>query len=101
MLSTNRRLLELKGAVLTEGNNCQLTPPVHIPESAVLENSTIGPNVSVAENVTIRNSTVMDSILHEGCVIEDSVIERSLIGKHAVVRNCSGTVNLGDYSEID
>lgn len=100
MLSTNSRLLELRGKVLTQGKNCTIVPPVHIPASAKLENSTIGPNVSVAENVTIKNSTVKNSILHPGCVIEDSTIERSLVGHHAAVRRVSGTVNIGDYSEI-
>ncbi len=100
MLSTNKRLLELKGRVLAKGKKCTIIPPVHIPKSAKIENSTIGPNVSVAEGVTITNSTVKDSILHPGCVIEDSAIEKSLVGHHAVVRGVSGSVNIGDYSEI-
>ncbi len=101
MLSTNHRLLELKGQVLTEGKNCTIIPPVHIPASAVIENSTIGPNVSIAENVTILNSTVKDSIIHEDAVIKDSTLENSLIGHQTAVRNVSGSVNLGDYSEIN
>lgn len=100
MLSTNKRLLGLRSKVLTRGKNCTIVPPVHIPASAKLKNSTIGPNVSVAENVTITDSTVKNSILHPYCVIEDSTIEKSLVGHHAVVRGVSGSVNLGDHAEI-
>ncbi len=101
MLSTNAYLLKSKGKVSCKGKNCRINGPCHIPASALLENCTLGPNVSLGENVTIRDSTVSDSIIHSDCLIEDAHLKGSLIGNHTKVRKFSGTINLGDYSEID
>ncbi len=101
MLSANAYLLRSKGRVSAHGKNCRIVAPCHIPASAHLEDCTIGPNVSLGEDVTMRNSTVSDSILHSDCLIEDANLKGSIIGNHTKVRKLSGTINLGDYSEID
>lgn len=98
MLSTNRYLLENRNAP-AHRNGSTIVAPVFIAGDAIVENSIIGPYVSIGKNAVVRNSTVKDAIIFEGATVDSSTINDSLIGNCAVVRNTIGSYNLGDYSE--
>ena len=102
LLATNRALLDLR----PQENPAQglersvLIPPVHVGPRCAIENAIVGPHVSMAEGVTIRNAIVRDSILADGAHVEGAVLEGSIVGPDARVRGRAGTVNLGDNSEV-
>jgi glucose-1-phosphate thymidylyltransferase len=65
-----------------------------------IENAVVGPYVSMAEGVTIRDSIVRDSILAEGAHVEGAVLEGSIVGPEVRVHGRARTVNLGENSEV-
>lgn len=100
-LRTNRYLLERGGAQETATKNSVLIPPVYIDKSAVIEDSVIGPYVSVAGGATIVRSIIRDSIINESAQIENANLSQSLIGKDAVVRGSFERLNVGDSSQVE
>jgi glucose-1-phosphate thymidylyltransferase len=99
LLSTNRYLLsQIKSVDKRPGNI--LLPPVYISPSAVLENSVVGPNVSVADDARIIRSIVKDSIISECAEVTDCLLEQSLIGNNSLISGQFKRANLGDSSEI-
>lgn len=100
LLSTNRYLLsQIKSVDQRKGNI--LLAPVYISPSAVLENSVIGPHVSVGDNSRIVRSVIKDSIISEGAEVTDCLLERSLIGNNSLISGQFKRANLGDSSEIN
>lgn len=99
LLSTNRCLLaQIKSVDQRKGN--VLLPPVFISPTAVLENSVVGPNVSVGDGSRIVRSIIKDSIISEGAEVVDCLLEGSLIGNHSFISGQFKRANLGDSSEI-
>jgi glucose-1-phosphate thymidylyltransferase len=99
MLATNRYLLsQIKSVDHRDGN--VLIPPVFISPTAILENSVVGPYVSVGDDSKIVRSIVRDSIISEGAEVVDSMLESSLVGNHSLLAGHYQRVNLGDSSEI-
>jgi glucose-1-phosphate thymidylyltransferase len=103
VLETNRRLLD-KGrdnsAEAGKRSGVTIKPPVHIHPSATIENSTLGPYVSIGRECVIRNSTIEDSILESHVTVEDSTLHGSLLGERSQVRGMQGKVNVGDDSQV-
>jgi glucose-1-phosphate thymidylyltransferase len=99
MLETNRKLLKnAPGAKPIEGSI--VIPPVSISPTAEIVNSIVGPYVSIADRVVINSSVVRDSVLSEGAMVTDALLESSLIGAHAVIRGGFKKLDVGDSSEI-
>jgi glucose-1-phosphate thymidylyltransferase len=99
LLATNRYLLsQIKSLDRREGN--VLIPPVFISPTAVLENSVVGPYVSVGDGSRIISSIVKDSIISEAAEVVDSMLESSLVGNNSYLCGHYQKVNLGDSSEI-
>jgi len=99
LLSTNRYLLsQIKSVDLREGN--VLLPPVFISPTAILENSVVGPNVSVGDGSRIVRSVIKDSIISEGAEVVECLLEQSLIGNNSFISGQFKRANLGDSSEI-
>jgi glucose-1-phosphate thymidylyltransferase len=108
-LETNQYLLEhgndnTEKAKIRNQKNVTIIPPVNIAESANINNSVIGPYVSIGANCSIRDSHIEDTILEEGAQIEAATLRHSLIGKEALVRGRDDKVpmliNIGDHSFI-
>jgi len=100
LLSTNRYLLEhqpmpqpLKGVLIQ--------PPAFISPKAKVSNAIIGPHATIAENATVENTIVRNSIISEGATVLNSLIEDSIIGSNAVVRGNYKRINIGDSSELE
>ena len=105
LLDTNRRLLarfnEKDGAPEPERfPGCVIRPPVAIEQDAVIENSIIGPNVSVGAGSTIRNSLVEDSIISADAEVADCLLRESIIADNAKVNGQVLVVNIGDATHV-
>ncbi len=98
-LETNRRLLDLAPRDL-EYPGSVIIPPVSIAASAVIEESIIGPYVSVLEDARVKRSIVRDSIIGNQAVVEVSLLEASLIGEKSVIRGKHGRLNIAGTTEF-
>lgn len=99
LLETNRYLLsQIKSVDQREGN--VLLPPVYISPTAILENSVVGPYVSVGDNSRIVRSVIRDTIVSEDAEVVDCLLEKSLIGNSSIITGQFKKASLGDSSEI-
>ncbi len=80
LLDSNQQLLGSGGATAPATNGCRIVEPVHLGDGVVVENSTLGPNVSVDAGTVIRNSVVADSIIGQNAEVIDSKVDHSLLG---------------------
>jgi glucose-1-phosphate thymidylyltransferase len=103
VLKTNRYLLENGRAdeVACESISSVTIPPVHIHPTAKITNSVIGPYTTVAAGCRIEDSVIRDSIIDEGSIIVDTMLDQSLIGKEAFVKGRFRRLNVGDSASVD
>ncbi len=99
LLDTNQHLLR-KVPQPAPIPGVTLVPPVFIAPTARIEKSILGPNVSVADGAVIRRAIVRDTIVNEGAVVEDMLLDRSVIGENAEVRGTFQQLNVGDSSTV-
>jgi glucose-1-phosphate thymidylyltransferase len=99
LLETNRQLLvghdeypRVEGSIIL--------PPVAIAPTAKIVNSIIGPYVSIASDSVVENSIVRNSVLDQESSVSDCLLERSIVGSHAVIRGGFQSLNIGDSSEV-
>jgi glucose-1-phosphate thymidylyltransferase len=98
LLDTNRVLLERGRATGAEGRELVVNHPVCVADDVRLDNSELGPNVSVGEGSVVRDSRLADCIVGRDVRIEGCDLRDSLVGAHARVRGIEGRVLLGDHS---
>ena len=103
MLLTNRELLEsIEYRVESiEHKESVIKKPVFIHPSANIEDSEIGPYVSIDRGANIKGSVISDSIINQSARIENSQLWDSIIGAGAVVKGVRGKLNIGDLSEVN
>jgi len=102
LLETNRTMLE-KGRArhpATMGEGATIVEPVYIEDGVTIEHSTIGPNVSLGTGSVVRNSTLSDSVIGEKATIRNSKLHHAFLGDAVVVDGVSGSLSIGDHSEI-
>lgn len=104
LLYTNRRMLERmaknNGMKTPSFPGVIIRPPVAIEEGAQVENSIIGPNVTLAEGTIIRDSIIEDSIISANAEVSQAILSGSIIADNAKVEGRPYNLNVGDSSEI-
>jgi glucose-1-phosphate thymidylyltransferase len=105
---TPQSLLETNCYLLDHGHdNCEdallrkgvaIIPPVFIHPSAIVENSVIGPFVSIDRDCQVRNAILKNTIVDEGTQVQQMILEDSLLGRHVQVQGQAARLNLGDSS---
>jgi len=100
LLETNRQLLG-KGKQVRRLKGSRIIAPVFVAKSARVEGCVLGPNVSVGEKAHLKNSSIENSIIGQRALVENSTLTSSLVGNRARIKRASGSVNVGDSSEID
>jgi glucose-1-phosphate thymidylyltransferase len=100
LLETNRYLLEHghdnSAAAAREG--VAIIPPVFIHPNARVENSVIGPYVSLGDECDLKQVVVRNSILDEGANVQSIILENSLLGRNVQIQGQAARLNLGDQS---
>lgn len=81
--------------------NSVIIPPCYVGKNVVLENSIIGPHVSLGKGSIVHNSILKNSILQNSATILDANIKNSMIGSHAKYQGLARDLSLSDYSIID
>jgi glucose-1-phosphate thymidylyltransferase len=100
LLSTNRYILE-KDATHIELRNVVINHPVYIAESAIIENSIIGPFTTISEGCVIKDSNIRNSIIGTGAKVEKAMLDHSLVGNSTIIKGSYKRLNAGDSSEIE
>lgn len=99
LLETNKILLQ-KYHREVKFPGSLVIPPCYFDEGVVIENSLIGPYVTIGKRAKISNAIISNSIIGEEAEVENITITGSLIGKRAYLKGVFKRVNLGDYSEL-
>ena len=104
---TNKRVLDFdfeKNIPLVHASakitNSQIIPPCFIGENACIENSIIGPHVSLGASTKINSSILKNSNIQENTSITNAVIFNSMIGSHVVYNGKANDLSIGDYSIV-
>jgi glucose-1-phosphate thymidylyltransferase len=101
LLETNRYLLKGRHHSHGEVFDSVLIEPVHIGERAVVRNSILGPNVSVAANSVVEESIIRDSIINADSVVKSVILSHSILGDSVHLCGAPKIMNIGDNSLID
>ena len=104
ILETNRYLLENgsdNSAEAEKRKDVTINPPVFIHPEAEIQHCVIGPHVSIGQHARLVNSITQNSIVEQGAIIENMVLEGSLIGRNAAVHGRAEAMNIGDNSWIE
>lgn len=80
---------------------CKFIPPVFIADEVTIENSTIGPKVSIEAGTAIKDSTLENSIIREHASLHNVYTSGSTIGAHTSLKNVKGKVDIGDHSSLE
>ena len=104
LLETNAILLEkmeYSSEEIPFFENSIIIHPVSIGKDCKINDSIIGPNVSIAANTEIASSVISNSIIGTFSKISRVVLSESIIGSDALIHGKSQSLNIGDNTELD
>jgi len=80
----------------------KIIQPCYIGAGSTIENSTIGPYVSIGVNTKIKNSNISSAIVQDNSNLENADINNSMIGNYVWFNgnNIKQEVSIGDFCEI-
>lgn len=102
-VQTNARYLEfIKDTDLVSPDakliNAQVIQPCFIGAGVTIENSVVGPHVSVGEGSVITNSRIWNSIIQKNCRLENLVSSNSMFGNSVQYSGHVQDLSIGDFS---
>ncbi|MGZ8471536.1 MAG: sugar phosphate nucleotidyltransferase [Gemmatirosa sp.] len=102
LLDTNRAMLERGRARRPASLDASATivDPVYIEDGAIIRDSTVGPNVSIGAGTTVEGSTLRDTIIGTHSRVTGARLTNSIIGDAVKLEGLSGSVTVGDHSEV-
>lgn len=104
LLESNATLLKKFGGSvkgLHTFENSIIIPPVCIGEGCEIQNSVIGPNVTIGEYSILNYTIVKESIIGSFSRLYDVVLDDSLIGSDTGIKGETRSLNIGDNTDID
>jgi glucose-1-phosphate thymidylyltransferase len=104
-VQTNQRYLEfIKDQKLVSAkaqiSNSVIIPPCFIGDDAVIENSVIGPYVSIGKSCRISDSRLKNSIIQTNTRISHAVLENSMLGNFVNFEKKPLDLSVGDYNTM-
>jgi glucose-1-phosphate thymidylyltransferase len=100
LLETNEILLRKGAARKRDFPGTTIHDPVYLEEDVTIEDSEIGPNVSLEKGSTVRGSRLEHVIIGPGSTVTDSRLHHSMLGSRVRVQGFEGTLTLGADSEV-
>lgn len=91
----NEKLVSDKAIII----NSTIIEPCYIADDVKIENSVIGPLVSIGAGSSVCNAVITNSILQEKNKIENIVLENSMLGSHVDFIGKKYELSIGDYSK--
>lgn len=80
--------------------NAVIHEPVFLGEGATISGGEVGPYVSMEAGSRLVNSRVSESIVFGDAHVEQSRLDKSLVGRSAEVTGFEGSLNIGDHSSV-
>ena len=71
-----------------------------IEDGVIIERSTIGPNVTLEQGTRVIGSTLTNAIVGRGSTLRNVRLNGALLGNEVLVDGLTGSVSLGDHSEV-
>jgi glucose-1-phosphate thymidylyltransferase len=98
LLETNRYLLENghHNSVEAARPGVTIVPPVFIHETAKVDSSVIGPNVSIGANCTIEGAIIRNTIIDSETQLRQIILDNSLLGSYVQIQGQASSMSLGD-----
>ncbi len=105
MIQTNQRYLEfIKDQKLISAKakviNSVILPPVFLDDDVIIENSVIGPHVSIGAGTKVIDCRVSNSIIQKSSTLREATLKNSLLGNFVNFEGKSADIDLGDFSTI-
>jgi glucose-1-phosphate thymidylyltransferase len=105
-VQTNQRYLEfIKDQKLVSSTakliNCVIIPPCFVGDDATIENSVIGPYVSIGRASHVKDSRISNSIIQTHAKISQAVLENSMLGNFVNFEAKPLDLSMGDYNTIN
>ncbi len=104
---TNQRVLEFdyEANKMMVSESASITdtvviPPCFIGENVVIENSVVGPHVSLGKGTEVRGTVIANSIVQQNTKLSNAVITDSMIGSYASYEGMARDLSMGDYSSF-
>jgi len=101
LLETNRYLLRGNHRLEGEIINSVVISPVSVPKGARVVNSILGPNVSLAPGSQVNESIIKESIVNRDSMVQDVILEGSILGDNVTLKGATRRMNIGDHSIIE
>ena len=104
LLETNEHLLRTgRGGVdpKAQVQGSRIHEPVRIEDGVIVEESDIGPNVTLERGARVTGSTIRDSIVGPDSEIRGGTVSGSLVGARVRISEAEGRFNLADDSTVE
>ena len=105
-VKSNAQMLDIhakNGELIMEGevHNSVLIQPVFIPKGCVIENSVVGPHVTLGRDSHVKNSVVSNCLIQHKSQIINGNIKDSMIGSNCVIQGRASDLSVGDYTKVE
>ena len=97
LLQSHAEILKHEVLEKRQFHNTIIHEPCYIAHTAQVENSVLGPNVSVGAGTVIKSSKIKNSIIQKNSEINSVELHSSIIGSNVKYNNNFSCVNIGDY----
>ena len=81
-------------------NNSVIIPPCYIANGVTINNSIIGPNVSIGDNTNITRCNINNSIIQNNTNINNSILSNSMIGNNVDYNGNVLDLSIGDFCVV-
>lgn len=104
IIDTNSKILESEQSKVKISyskkfiKNSLIIEPCFIGTNVVIENSKIGPYVSIGKFTIVKNSNIERSLIQNYTKITHANLSKSMIGNHTIYIGIARSISLGDYS---
>ena len=102
-VQTNQRVLVNCGSSISKDAeivSSQIIEPCRIAKGVKIENSVVGPYVSVGEGTKITHSVVSNSIIQTNSNLANVNITNSMVGNSVKILRSAEELSVGDYNEL-
>jgi glucose-1-phosphate thymidylyltransferase len=104
-VETNQRYLEfIKDQDLVSKSvkliNSLIIPPCYVGEGVIIENSVVGPYVSIGEKSRIVDCRIKNSIIQKEATLRNAMLDDSMLGNFTIFEGSVQDLSLGDFNSI-
>ncbi len=104
LLNTNAKILDhiskRENLINSQTKNTIIIPPVYIGKNVNINNSIIGPYVSVEDYATVEHSIISNSIIFNTAKVKSVNLKGSLIGQKASVCGKEAELSISDFTQV-